>query len=71
MVIILSNIRSGVLNITRAVNTKPRRGRGHHKSRVVGWVGSKLFGSNRVREAHQTIQLKRSCLLKGLDQSIL
>ena len=67
VVIILGNIRSGVLDITRAINTKARRGRGHHELRVVGWVGSKLAGSNRVREAHQTIQLKRSCLLKELD----
>ena len=43
MLILLGNSRSGVLDITRAINTKPRRGRGHHKQRVVGRVGSKFF----------------------------
>ena len=62
VVIILGNIRPGVLDITRAINTKARRGRGHHELRVVGWVGSKFNGSNRVREAHQTIQLKKIML---------
>ena len=64
VVIILGNIRPGVLDITRAINTQARRGRGYHKLRVVGWIRSKLVGSNRVREAHQTIQLKKIMLVK-------
>ena len=63
MLIILGNIRSGVLDITRAINMKPKRGRSHHNHRVVGWVRSRFC---LVKQSQGSISNNpvRSCLQK-------